>query len=234
MSGTAGGYRDFGGAVTFGIRGGGNVLAGEGERRGRGRGDGFVAEGQVKFAGFSGDRGIYRRSELKDQARGVVRSDGSGEVGGDVADKETVRFFVQICGPPEETRQDGIEGCQRDQTASIFHEELGGEIGVASLDARAGLADGEFSKDVVVVKTPVRGVGLGADRAQGFEEFEQSDVVTTLALDYGQGIVGYGGIDRKMFFGGRGGERVKKAVEEELQGRKLTPQACLARLVQTV
>ena len=122
-------------------------------------------------------------------------------MGGDVADEETSGLFVQSCGTSEETRQKGIKGGEREQGRVRFQEEFCGEIGVASLDAGAGFVDGKFAENVVVVQTPARAIGLGADGAEGFEEFEQSNVVAALALHDGQGIVGGGGVDGEMFFG---------------------------------
>ena len=69
------GNRDLGGTVALGIFGGGNVLTGEGESGGRRRGNRFVAEGHVQFAGFSGDGGIDGRCELKDEVGGIVGGD---------------------------------------------------------------------------------------------------------------------------------------------------------------
>jgi hypothetical protein len=106
-------------------------------------------------------------------------------VGGDTTDKKTIGLFVESCGTSQETRQKGIEGGERDQAASIFKNELGGEIGVASLDAGASFLDGKLSKDVVVVKTPAGAVQFGADRSEGFKEFEQAHIIMALALNDG-------------------------------------------------
>lgn len=201
-----GGHRDFGGTVAFGIRGGRNGFAGEGERGRSGRGDRFMAEGHAQLARFGGDGGVDRSGELKDEVRRVVRGDRGGEVGGDVADEETARLLVQICGNGKKTGQKGIKGGERDQAASVFHKKFCGEIDIASLDSGATLVDGELPENVVVVQTPVQAVGFGADRAEGIEKFEESDVVAPLALHDREGIVGDGGVDGEMFFGS-GGER---------------------------
>ena len=87
---------------------------------------------------------------------------------GDVPDEQTVRVLVQSCGTTKETRQEGIEGGEWHQATSVFHEKLGGKIGVVSLNAGVIFVDGELSEDVVVAETPVQTVGLGADGAEGF------------------------------------------------------------------
>jgi hypothetical protein len=128
-------------------------------------------------------------------------------VSGDVPDEQTVRVLVQSCGATEETRQEGIEGSEWHQATSVFHEKLGGKIGVVSQDAGVIFVDGELSENVVVVETPVQTVGLGADCAEGFKDFEQADVVAALALHNGEGIVGDGGVDGEPFLRNCGGEQ---------------------------
>jgi hypothetical protein len=135
-------------------------------------------------------------------------------VGSDATDKETAGIFVQSYGTSQETREKGIKGGERDEAASVFKNESCGEIGVASLDAGAVFVGGKFSENVVVVQTPAWAIGLGADRAEGFKEFEQSNVVAALALHDGQGIVCSGGVDGKMFFGRGCGERDDEEQED--------------------
>jgi hypothetical protein len=159
-----------------------------------------MAEGHAQFAGFGGDRRINGRGELENQAGRVVGYDGRREVGGGIADEKTSGLLVQICGSTEKTGQEGVEGGERYQAAAVFHEESGGEIGIASLDASVRFVDGKFSENVVVVQMPVQAVRLGADGSEGFEEFEKSDVIVALALDDGKGIVGDGGVDGETLF----------------------------------
>ena len=71
----------------------------------------------------------------------------------------------------------------------------------------AGFVGGKFSENVVVVQTPAWAIDLGADCAKRFKQFEQSNIVTALALNDGQGIVCGGGVDGKMFFGRCCGKR---------------------------
>jgi hypothetical protein len=111
-----------------------------------------MTERHEEFAGFGCYRRIYWRAELEYKMGRV--GGGDGEVGTDVANEEPARFLVQIRWTSEEARQKGTKCGQRDQTAPVFHEEFGGEIGVASLDAGASFVYGEFSQDVVVVQTP--------------------------------------------------------------------------------
>ncbi|MFZ0197607.1 MAG: hypothetical protein WB523_10155 [Candidatus Sulfotelmatobacter sp.] len=128
-------------------------------------------------------------------------------MGSDATDEKAIGLFVEGRGTSEESREKGIERRHGNETASVFKDKFGGEIGVSSLDAGAGFVDGKFAENIVVVQTPTGAVLLGADGAERFEKFEEADVVAALVLDDRQGIVGGGGIDREMFFGSGAGER---------------------------
>ena len=140
-------------------------------------------------------------------------------MGGDAADEEAFGEFVQSGGASEEAGQQGRKRSDGCESAIIFYEKWSAEIGVASLNAGAGLADLEVALHVVVAQAPSAAVvGLGADFAQGLENFEQADVVTAFALDYGESIVGGDGVDGEAL-GGRGGRRgagEEQGTEQEL------------------
>ena len=79
-------------------------------------------------------------------------------MGGDAADEQTSRIFVQSCGTSQEAREKGTERGQRDEAASVFQHEFSGEISVASLDAGAVFVHGKVPENIVVVETPARAV----------------------------------------------------------------------------
>ena len=77
-----------------------------------------------------------------------------------------------------------------------------------TLNPDPGFADEEVSlHPVVIAEPPALAVEFCGDFAEGFENFEQADVVAAIALHHGQRIVGGGGVDGKMFVGSGGGEK---------------------------
>ena len=115
---------DFGGTVALGISSRRNQFAGESQRGRSGRSEWFVRERHAQFAGFSGDGGIDRGSELEDEMRGIVRGSRGSEVGSDGTDKESAGLLVQNRRPPQKARQDEIERSKRDEAAPIFKNEF--------------------------------------------------------------------------------------------------------------
>ena len=133
----------------------------------------------------------------------------------DVADEKTSGLLVQSCGTTQKAWQERTKRGQRDQAASVFHEEFSGEIGVASLDASVGVANGKFAEYVVVMDAPARRVEFRAHGSQGIQQFQQTNVFMPLPLHDGQGIVGSSGVDCEMLFGGRATRNQQPSKKQE-------------------
>ena len=90
--------------------------------------------------------------------------------------KRRAESSCKVTGPPRKRGQQGTERTDWDESAIIFYQKFSAEIGVAALNAGARLANLKVTFDVVVAQAPALAVRLGADFAQGFEDFEQADI----------------------------------------------------------
>src|SRR5271170_1156537 len=120
-----------------------------------------------------------------------------------IADEQASRILVEGDWAAENARHEGAEARQRDEAASIFQQEVRRKIVIGAADAGAGFSGCEFAFQFVVAEFPVQSVGSGADWAEGFEDFEQSDVFVAIALQNRERIVGCVGVDSDALFFGR-------------------------------
>src|SRR5437868_5282651 len=103
---------------------------------------------------------------MEDQTARIVGGQRGGEAGGDAGEEEAAGILVESDGASEEAGQDRTEGRNRHEAAVIFDQEVGTEIGVATLNADVGLANLEIAFDAVIAEAPARAVGFGVDFSQ--------------------------------------------------------------------
>ena len=202
ISGTRSGDHYVGGSVAFLEAGGRHDFAVEGERLRAGRDDGFVVERHAQLSGRSGDGWVHRSGKVHHQFRGSGLANLSGEMHRYIAHEQASRILVECNRAAENARHESAEARERDQATAILQQEVRGKIVVGAANAGAGFAGCELAFHFVVAEFPAESVGSGADGAEGFEDFEQSNVFVAIAFENGQRIVGGVGVDGDaLFFG---------------------------------
>jgi len=113
----------------------------------------------------------------------------------DAADEETIGDFMERYRPAKNPRKQRAQRSQWNQTAVVFDQELSAQIGIAILNASAGLVDLELGLNVVLVQPPARSVHLSGDLAERFQQFEQTHVIAALPLHNRQRVIRSDGVN---------------------------------------